>query len=200
MAMSFVCKTKIEKAWLVTSASIFILHRLLEDASPGCYAGTAPLRMWLGVAMIALSFPFGGLALLALHAALFWCDDCRNVNFLFDWPTLLFAGYIQWFWVLPEILRNRELTLLDLKRLPLTVSPSISTPDPEPAPAALEAASPVAFEAAPLPAFDAAAFVPRLPEFDEAGLTALDRVLQAQPSPRAPASSSHVEAIFPRVS
>jgi len=214
--MNFVCKTKIEKAWLVTSASIFVLHQLLEDSSPGCYADAAPLRMWLGVAMIALSFPFGGLALLALHGALFWCDDCRNVEFLFDWSTLLFAGYIQWFWVLPEILRNRELTLLDLKRLPETVSPNVSAPDPEPTPAALEAASPVALEAAspvaceaaspvaceaaPPPAFDAAAFVPRLAEFDEAGLTALDRVLQAQTSPPAPASSSHVEAIFPRVS
>jgi hypothetical protein len=199
MAMSFVCKTKIEKAWLVTSACIFVLHRLLEDASPGCYADAAPLRMWLGVAMIALSFPFGGLALLALHAALFWCDDCRSVEFIFDWSTLLFAGYIQWFWVLPEVLRNRELTLLDLKRLPETVSPNVSAPDPEPTPAAREAASPVAREAAPLPAFDAAAFVPSRAEFDEAGLTALDRVLQTQASPPAPASPSHVEAIFPRV-
>jgi hypothetical protein len=200
MAMSFVCKTKIEKAWLATSACIFVLHRILENSSPGCYADAAPLRMWLGVAMIALSFPFGGLALLALHAALFWCDDCRNVEFLFDWSTLLFAGYIQWFWVLPEIFRNRELTLLDLKRLPETVAPNVSTPGPDPAPAALETASPVVLEAAPLPAFEAAAFVPGFAEFDEAGLTALDRIFQARTSPPAPASPSPVEAIFPRVS
>ncbi|HEX8129785.1 MAG TPA: hypothetical protein VF527_11845 [Pyrinomonadaceae bacterium] len=232
--MRFVCKTKIEKAWLWTSVSIFVAHRLLENSSSGYYSSADPLRLWLELAMIVLSFPFGGLALLALHVALFWCDDCRNLDFLFDWSTLLFAGYIQWFWVLPEFLRNRKLTVLDLKRTPEIVAhaaaPSVaanvtSTPVASHAAAtavaatthaSLSAATPNPFDAAPhdavvavpralsaaaappLPAFDAAAFVPRLAEFDEAGLTALDKVFQAQSTPHAP--PSHVEAIFPRVS
>jgi hypothetical protein len=213
--MGFICKTKIEKAWLVAGVMIFITHRLLDASAPGYYSPTAPLKLWLELAMIALSFPLGGLTLFALHSVAFLCGDCRSLDFLFDWSTLLFAGYIQWFWVLPEFLRNRELTLLDLKlldlkRLPETISPT-------PSPAAVEAATPAplsaaTFTAAPpaasLPAapaatcgaFDAVTFAPPLTEFDEAGLTALGRVFQPQPPAHAHASPAHVEAIFPRVS
>jgi hypothetical protein len=243
--MGFMCKTKIEKAWLVAGVIIFITHRLLDASYPGYYSPFAPLRLWLELLMIALSFPLGGLTLFALHGAAFWCDDCRSLEFLFDWSTLLFAGYIQWFWVLPEFLRNRKLTLLDLKRLPEMISPEsspgvavsttpaplpVATPAPAATPAALPAATPAAVAAplpataslpatAPLPAatplaaatttttavaarcgaFDAAAFAPPLAEFDEAGLTALGRVIQAH-APPAHASPAHVEAIFPRVS
>jgi len=207
--MSLVCKTKIEKAWLVASVTIFIVHRLLEASPSDYYLPNHPLRLWLELMMIALSFPFGGLAVLALQSVTFWCDDCRNLESLFDWPTLLFAGYIQWFWVLPEYLRSRKLTLLDLKRTPEIVSPENSHPAiVEPATHAplasapsvsLAAAAAPPDNAAPRPAFDANHFTPRLAEFDEAGLTALDRVFQAQRRPPAEGSLSHVEAIFPHV-
>jgi hypothetical protein len=206
VAMEFVCKRKIEKAWLVSSVVMFVAHRLLEFPSPGHYSDSTPLGMWLEMAMIVLSFPLGGLTLFALHIASFWCGDCRNLEFLFDWSTLLFAGYIQWFWVLPEVMRSRELTFLDLRRPLGTVSPDASPASTEPSPAPFEAtpckaAPPVALEAEPLPVFDAASFVPCRAEFDEAGLTALDRVFKAQAPPQAPAaSSSHAETIFPRVS
>ncbi|HYG12468.1 MAG TPA: hypothetical protein VD835_21210 [Pyrinomonadaceae bacterium] len=194
------CKTKIEKAWLVSSVSIFVMHRLLEASSPG-YTPTDPLRLWIELAMIALSFPLGGLTLFALHGVAFWCDDCRSLEFLFDWSTLLFAGYIQWFWLLPEFLRNRKLTLLDLRRLPETVSPNVSPAIHEATPAPFAAAPPPrAFNSVPLDAFGPSTFAPTLAEFDEAGRTPLDRVLQAQASPPAGAASSHVETIFPRVS
>jgi|GEM_PF-4857465 len=210
--MRFVCKTKIEKAWLVTAVGIFLMHRLLEASSPGYYPSN-PLRPWLELAMIMLSFPSGGLTLSVLHITAAWCDDCRNLEFLFDWSTLLFAGYIQWFWVLPEFLRSRKLTLLNLKRPPEIVSPKPSpavnelpttvafdtTHDPAAA-ATPDDAKPRASDAVPLPAFDASAFAPALAEFDEAGLTALDRVFQAQTPQPAQASPSPVEAIFPRVS
>ncbi|HEY9404642.1 MAG TPA: hypothetical protein VIQ24_18435 [Pyrinomonadaceae bacterium] len=215
--MRFEGKTGIEKAWLVAAVGIFVMHRLLEGTSSGYYP-SSPLRLWLELAMVVLSFPSGGLTLLALHIAAFWCNDCRNLEFLFDWSTLLFAGYIQWFWVLPEFLRNRKPTLLNLKRPPEIVSPKTSPAVNESATAAMFDATPAAataaaaaavtpddakpriFDAAPLPAFDAAAFAPALAEFDEGGLTALDRVFQARVRPPALASPSHVEAIFPRVS
>ncbi|HLL14275.1 MAG TPA: hypothetical protein VK388_04285 [Pyrinomonadaceae bacterium] len=210
--MRFVCKTGIEKAWLVAAVGIFVMHRLLEGSSFGYYP-SSPLRLWLELAMIVLSFPSGGLALFALHIAAVWCNDCRNLEFLFDWSTLLFAGYIQWFWLLPEFLRNRKLTLLNLERPPeivsLNASPAVNesavtaaTFDATPAAAAVtpDDAKPRIFDAAPLPAFETAAFAPALAEFDEGGLTALDRVFQARVPPPAQASPSHVEAIFPRVS
>ncbi|MCA1564150.1 MAG: hypothetical protein LC803_00560 [Acidobacteria bacterium] len=207
------CKTKVEKAWLVASVIIFITHRLLDASYPGYYSPSAPLRLWLELAMVALSFPLGGLTLFALHSAAFWCDDCRSLEFLFDWSTLLFAGYIQWFWVLPEFLRNRKLTLLDLKQPTETISSNASPAVVEPAtPAPLSPATPVAVTsspaavlpaaavAAPCGAFDAATFAPPLTEFDEAGVTALGRVFQAQSPPPTRAPHAHVEAIFPRVS
>lgn len=201
------CKTKIEKAWLVTSVIIMVTHKLLESSSSGYEASSEPLRLWLEMTMLVLSFPLGGLTLFALHDALYWCDDCRNLEFLLDWSTLLFAGYIQWFWLLPEFLRNRKFTFLDLHlgRRQETAAPESSpspagaTPAPlSVAPAAFEALTHAAQEAAPLPAFDAVACAPALAEFDEAGLTALGRVLQA-PS-RTHASAPHAETIFPRVS
>lgn len=218
--MGFMCKTKIEKAWLVASVIIFITHRLLDASSSGYYSPSAPLRLWLELAMIALSFPLGGLTLFGLHGAAFWCDDCRSLEFLFDWSTLLFAGYIQWFWVLPEFLRNRKLTLLDLKQPTETISPNASPTVVEPAtPVRLSPATPAAVTsspatvasspatvlpaaavAAPCSAFDAATFAPPLTEFDEAGVTALGRVFQAQSPPPTHAPHAHVEAIFPRVS
>jgi hypothetical protein len=210
--MRFVCKTKIEKVWLVAAVGIFVTHRLLEASSSGYYP-SSPLRLWLELAMIVLSFPLGGLTLFALHSTAAWCDDCRSLEFLFDWSTLLFAGYIQWFWVLPEFLRSRKLTLLNLKRPPEIVSPNASPAvnelattapldaTPEAAAAATpDDAVPRASDAAPLLAFDAAAFAPAFAEFDETGLTALGRVFQAQASSPTQASPSHVEAIFPRVS
>jgi hypothetical protein len=201
--MRFECKTKIEKAWLVASILIFVAHRLLEPSAQGYYSVATPLRLWLEVAMVVLSFPLGGLTMFIVHSSLSWGDNCQDLEFLLDWSLLLFAGYIQWFWVLPEFLRGRKLTFLSLKGATGTISPHASSAaDIEAAmPAApVDAALPGAFDAAPLPAFDAAAFVPALAEFDEAGLTALDRVFQAQTSPTAQATPSHVEAIFPRVS
>ena len=205
--MSLTCKTKIEKAWLVTSVVSLVAHKLLEASSSG-YHSSDPLRAWLELSMIVLSFPLGGLTVFALHGAMFWCDDCRNLEFLFDWSTLLLAGYIQWFWVLPEFLRGRKLTLLDLRRLPETAASNASPAGIEAQPAPLSAAPPAPIpaappnipEAAPPSAFDVAAFAPPLAEFDEAGLTALDRVLQVTPRPPAQAASSQVEAIFPRIS
>lgn len=195
--MGFVCKTKIKKAWIVASVLLLVAYRLLEGSSPGFEADTY-LGLWLKGAMMVLSFPLSGITVLALYDAMYWCDGCRDLEWMLDWPALLFAGYIQWFWMLPEFLRDRKLTLLDLKRPPETVSPAAAPAVGEGKPALFAAAPPAVIEAAPLPAFDPAAFVPRLAEFDEAGLTALDRVFQAQASPRVPPSP--VETIFPRVS
>jgi hypothetical protein len=201
--MGFACKSKIKKAWLVASLSIFVVYKLMGGSSFAGYYSPTPLSPWLELAMIALSFPSGWLAMFVLHDARFWCDGCRSLDFLFDWSTLLFAGYIQWFWVLPRFLRSRKPTLLDLKGTPEIVSPNSPSTVTEPAkPAALPVATPEA--AAPRRAFDVAAFAPLLAEFDEAGLTALGRVLQAQTrtaaaeaSPPPPPPS---EVIFPQVS
>ncbi|MDQ1593418.1 MAG: hypothetical protein QOG71_4045 [Pyrinomonadaceae bacterium] len=222
--MGYVCKTKLEKAWIIASVLILAAHRLLQSAAPDFYADATPLRLWLEVVIFISSFPLGVTAVYVVHDATYWCDGCRAVTWMLDWSTLLFGGYIQWFWVLPEFLRGRQLTLLDLKRTPQTVAPNASsiiaaetpaplataTPDPltvaPPAslaapPASLAATPPDVCAAAPPNVFDTAACcAPAFREFDEAGLSALDRVFQAHAAPTAVPPASQVEAIFPRVS
>ena len=166
--MRFVCKTKLEKAWLVASVIAFVLHRLLE-VEPDAGA------LWLvEAAMIALSFPFGPIAMLFIFMGVEGVSEHTDLSWLLDWSTLLFIGYIQWFWVLPEMRQNNHLITLHLAPRVETVS-ALPSND-----------SAILPENAPPVVFNSALFVPPLAEFDEAGLTALDRVLQAQASPPAP--------------
>jgi len=159
--MRFVCKTRVEKAWLVASVSAFVLHRLLEVEPDGG-------AMWLvEAAMIALSFPFGTIAMLFILMGVEGLSESTDLSWLLDWSTLLFIGYIQWFWVLPEMRQNNQLITLHLAP-PVEIVSALPPNDSATLPAT-----------APPVVFNSATFVPPLTEFDEAGLTALDRVLQA---------------------
>lgn len=193
--MRLPCKTRLEKAWLITSMSVLFLHRMLEAGPYEYYSSFIFERLWLEVAMIALSFPLGGLLMFALHDATYWCDECTRLAWMLDWSTLLLAGYIQWFWVMPEIFRRRQLTFLNLRQPEEIVLPEASASSPSPSSALPEHdASQVASKTAVSFAFPPA-------EFDEAGRSALDRVLLAEWStPHAPdAPPSRVELIFPSV-
>jgi hypothetical protein len=160
--MSFVCKTKLEKAWLAAGVTAFFLHRLLE-VEPDRDA------MWLmEAAMVVLSFPCGPVAMLFVLMGVEGMSGYTNLSWLLDWSTLLFVGYIQWFWVLPEMRRNNQLMTLRLAATDEIV-PTAPTNDCATLPAT-----------APPFKFDSGTFMPLLTEFDEAGLTALDRVLQAE--------------------
>lgn len=189
LVMGFVCKTKWEKAWLVASVTAFVLHRLLE-VEP--HSGA----MWLVEAlMVALSFPFGPIAMLFILMGVEGASGYADLSWLLDWSTLLFVGYIQWFWVLPEIRRNSQLTTLNLAQPVEMVS---ALPSNNSATLAITLPATV-----PPFVFNSATFLPPLTEFDEAGLTALDRVLQQAQmtsSPLAPEEAppllSHVESIF----
>jgi hypothetical protein len=169
--MPFGCKTKVEKAWLVASLTALVLHRLLEvdpDAD----------GLWLiETLIVVLTFPCGPVAMLFLAIGVEAMSDRTDLSWLLDWSTLLVVGYLQWFWVLPEIRRNNRLTIVNLSSSVELDSPSeIAAPAPPPGSLNLPELPP-----APV-AFNAAAFVPPLAQFDEAGLTALDRVLRAEVS------------------
>lgn len=169
LVMRFVCKTKLEKAWLGASVTVFVLHRLLE-VEPDAGA-----MLLVEAAMIALSFPFGPIAMLFILMGVEGLSGDMDLSWLLDWSTLLFIGYIQWFWVLPEMRRNNQLITLHLAP-PVGIVPDLPLHDSATHP-----------ETAPPFVFNSETFVPPLTEFDEAGLTALDRVLQAPPSPPPPA-------------
>jgi hypothetical protein len=224
--MSFGCKTRAEKAWLVASLTALVLHRLLE-------VETGASGMWLvETAMILLTFPFGPFVMLFLAIGVDWLRAYTDAGWLIDWSTLLLAGYLQWFWVLPEIRRRTQLITLNLswssETSPLeinsptkpasrsatasstgTTSPTeIISPTATTSPTAITSPVEIPSTAPPrrsltLPekvpiVFNVANFVPAFAAFDEAGLTALDRVLRAEqtapPTPEAP--PSRVELIF----
>jgi len=176
--MHFGCKTKAEKAWLVASVTALVLHRLLE-VEPD-----AGGMLLVEALMSALSFPCGPVAMLFIMMGVGGLSDYTDVSWLLDWSTLLFVGYVQWFWVLPEIRRNNQTITLNLTSPVEIASPAPPQDDSLTLP-----------ELAPV-VFNTATFVPLLAEFDEAGLTALERVLQAQAAP--PRRSSHVELIAPQ--
>lgn len=207
------CKTGKEKAWLAVSLATFFLHRLMEATS-------STEGMWVfETLMIVLSFPFGLVAMLFLAIGADALREYMEVGWILDWSTLLVVGYIQWFWVLPEIRRNSKLVSLNLTSLVETASPveivspvkivspvetappsEIASPAPPYKTSTLPEAAPVAFNVADfLPSFT------EFTEFDEAGLTALDRVLrqpQQTPTPALPAphaTPSGEELIFPSV-
>jgi hypothetical protein len=218
--MSFGCKTRAEKAWLVASLTALVLHRLLE-------VETGASGMWLvETVMILLTFPFGPFVMLFLAIGVDWLRAYTDASWLIDWSTLLLAGYLQWFWVLPEIRRRTQLITLNLswssETSPLeinsptepasrsaTASPTGTTsPTATTSPIAITSPVEIASTAPPprsltLPekvpvVFNVADFVPAFAAFDEAGLTALDRVLRAeQTAPLAPETPpSRVESIF----
>ena len=177
--MPFGCKTKFEKAWLAAGVTAFVLHRLLE-VEPNAGA------MWLvEAAMVVLSFPCGPVAMLFILMGVEGMSGHADLSWLLDWSTLLFIGYIQWFWVLSEMRRNNQLLALHLAS-PVEI---VSALPPDNSATFPETAPPVVFSSAN--------FVPPLTEFDEAGLTALGRVLQAQEEekekapPHAPLFISH---------
>jgi hypothetical protein len=189
--MRLPCKTKIEKAWLVTSLCILFIYKTLEASPPDYSSPAIILRWWLEVAMVLLSFPLGGLVMFVLRDATFWCDGCGNLEWMLDWSTLLLAGYIQWFWVLPGFLRDRQLTVLNLRQHVEAVLPDASTASaPEVPQLAATTTATTAAESLPFPPA----------EFDTAGLTALGRVLQAEiPQPVRVPPAPRAELIFPQV-
>lgn len=226
--MRYGCKTAAEKAWLVTGLAALVLQLLSESGPTGG-------GLWLAeTLMVLLTFPLGPVVILFLAIGADLLRDSVDVSWLIDWSTLLLAGYLQWFWLLPEIRRRNQLTTLNLSSpieipAPAVIAPPAETASPVEAPAPVKIATPaktalpvetaspvetvspvkIATAASPDDAltrpeiiapvvFDVAAFVPVLAEFDEAGLSALDRVLRAhETSPPAPdAVPSPVESLF----
>jgi hypothetical protein len=187
LMLSWTCKTRFEKAWLVASTTALLLHHLLEaEPDPG--------GIWLlETAMIVLTFPFGPIAMLFIAIGVEQLRVYADMSWLLDWSTLLFAGYIQWFWVLPEIRRNNQLIALNLAAPVETVSPvehappveiispaKVTTPFEVASPAQPSPDNPVVLPKPARAVFNTADFVPAFAGFDEAGLTALDRVLRAE--------------------
>jgi hypothetical protein len=176
--MPFGCKTKAEKTWLMVSLTALVVHRLLEIEP-------SPRVMWLVEAlMVVLTFPLGLIVMFFLALGVDASSRHADFSWLLDWSTLLVIGYLQWFWMLPEIRRNSQPITFNLTS-PVEIAASVETaapPEtatPAPPPHDTLTLTELPPHAAPV-VFNVAAFVPPLSEFDEAGLTALDRVLRAQ--------------------
>ncbi|MGI9104916.1 MAG: hypothetical protein ACR2G4_01560 [Pyrinomonadaceae bacterium] len=145
----------------MASLITLILHRLLEIEQSGD-AQVGGVMLLVEAAMVVLSFPTGPVAMLFLLIFVESVGGIRDSSWLLDWPTLLFAGYLQWFWLLPEIRENCKPLTLNLTQRGTIAAPEKSSSVPE----------------VTLAAPDAEAFSFPLTGFDEAGFTALERVLR----------------------
>lgn len=182
--MLFGCKTNAKKAWIAASLTALVLHRLLE---------IEPRADWIWLvegAMIALSFPAGPIAMIFILAGVEGTRGYTDLSWLLDWSTLLFMGYVQWFWMLPEMRRNKQPLTLNLTSPAETASSaettSVETPSPAPSHGSLTLPEP-----APV-IFNAASLLPLLAAFDEAGMSPLERALRTpRTSPHAPQTSPH---------
>ncbi|MBA3247388.1 MAG: hypothetical protein H0T63_04820 [Pyrinomonadaceae bacterium] len=156
-------KSRGEKAWVVFGLLVFVAHRILEvNDSTGGAAGK--LMLLLEVIMLAMTFPLGSVAMLFLGLLTVSCESCRDLEWTLDWNTLMFVGYLQWFWVIPELRRRNKLTLLDLS--PRRAAEASSHGE-------LSAAAAGLF---PVLLPQTATALPQ--EFDEEGRTPLERVLE----------------------
>jgi hypothetical protein len=177
-----ICKSTGEKVWLAASLSAFFAHRVLEGGASR--VSDEGFMVFLQLLMIVASFPLGAVAIFIVALSVDACESCGELKWMLDWSTLLLAGYFQWFWIVPEIRRRNQLTLLNLepptrgkRKRAARARPTALTPAPG------GNSCTITFASAPARAVacgevraDSPTARP-LPHFDEAGLTPLEKVL-----------------------
>jgi hypothetical protein len=183
-----ICKSTGEKVWIATSLSVFFAHRALEGG--GSWVSDDGFLVFLQLLMIVASFPLGAVAIFVVALSVQACGSCDELRWMLDWSTLLVAGYIQWFWIVPEIRKHNHLTLLKLeppapakmKRAARVRRVELTTP---PATPGVNSCT-ITFASAPARAVaseETRAGNPtarRSPHFDESELTPLEKVLAAR--------------------
>ena len=149
----------LRKPWLLLCTTLLVVYSIMPVERETFFFSGAPSSV-IEALMFLLSFPLGTAVMFLFHA-----DDYGVTGRFAFWAAAMGAGYLQWFHLLPALLR----------RLP-TRSPTTLN---------LSAAGGVAPHAAfgagattrPLGLPDAAARPP-VPQFNDRGQTPLERVLR----------------------
>lgn len=146
----------LRRPWLLLCTTLLVTYSVMPAGHETLFfsGGTSSL---LEALMFLLSFPFGSAVALLFHSA----DYGVAGRFVF-WATAMGLGYVQWFHFFPALLRFSRPASTTLN---LSAGRSVAP------------RSPLGLNATePLPALDAAR--PPVPQFNERGLSPLERVFR----------------------
>ena len=146
----------LRKPWLLLCTTLLVVYSIMPGAHRTLFFDAAPSSV-LEAAMALLSFPLGTAVAFVFHSS----DYGVTGRFAF-WAAAMGLGYAQWFHLLPALKRweaRRRINTLNL-----SAGPSVAP------------ASPLGLDAPPRPALDAQR--PPVPQFNERGLTPLERILR----------------------
>ena len=146
----------LRKPWLLLCTTLLVLYSIMPGGHRTLFFDAAPSSV-LEAAMALLSFPLGTAVAFVFHSS-----DFGLTGRLAFWAAAMGLGYAQWFHLLPALKRweaRRRINTLNLYG------------DPNVAPA-----SPLGLDVTPTPTLDAPR--PPVPQFNERGLTPLERILR----------------------
>jgi hypothetical protein len=147
----------LRKPWLLLCTTLLLVYSIMPGEHRTLFFDAAPSSV-LEAVMALLSFPLGTAVAFVFHSS----DFGVTGRFAF-WAAAMGLGYAQWFHLFPALKRwegRRRITTLNLN-----------------AGSSVAPASPLGLDATgPRPALDAAR--PPVPQFNDRGMTPLERILR----------------------
>jgi hypothetical protein len=159
-------QANLRKPWLLLCTTLLVVYTI----SPGEYATlfyfNAPSSL-LEALMFLLSFPLGDALMFLFHSPTHGVTE----RFVF-WAPAMGLGYAQWFHIFPALLRRRQAQSTTLN---LAGGESVARP---PSPLGLRASSATTTPLTMTPSLPHGAERPPVPQFNERGLTPLERIFR----------------------
>jgi hypothetical protein len=147
----------LRKPWLLLCTTLLLVYSIMPGGHRTLFFADAPSSV-LEAAMVLLSFPLGTAAAFLFHA-----DDFGVFGRFAFWAAAMGLGYAQWFHLFPALKRWEARRRID------TLNPT--------AVESVAPSSPLGLNLTPTrPALEAAR--PPVPQFNERGMTPLERILR----------------------
>jgi hypothetical protein len=160
-------QANLRKPWLLLCTTLLVVYTIAPGEYETLFYFNAPGSL-VEALMFLLSFPLGDALMFLFHSA----AHGRMERFVF-WALAMGLGYAQWFHILPALLRRRHEQSTTLN---LVAGESVARPSQTPL--GLRAALETTPLTTPLPSSPHAAERPPVPQFNERGLTPLERIFR----------------------
>ena len=145
----------LRKPWLLLCTTLLVVYSIMPVERETLFFSGAPSSL-LEALMFLLSFPLGTAVMSLFHA-----DDYGVTGRFAFWAAAMGLGYLQWFHLFPALLRRRRWRTN-------TLNPPAGPGVAPHSPLGLNATRPLTLDAAR----------PPVPQFNDRGLTPLERVLR----------------------
>jgi len=154
----------VKTRWLLLATSTLVIYSVVPVRRAALFDLNA-ISTWLQLLLFLLTFPLGSFFVLLVHAFAGGFGEFGIVEQFQMWIVAVALGFLQWFFIIPAMLRrkNSEVTALHL---------SSGGADP----AVASAHAPGALHESEA---NAATNVPPIPQFDERGRTPFERILNS---------------------